>query len=1021
MPRSATGKIRAHLLIAFTMLCALAVPLVVASHQAWADSSASDNFSRANGSLGPDWTDISDGGMVISSQAAAGGSAGVTGDMWAANSFGSDQFSQVTLTGTQLTGAQWIGPAVRMQASGQDAYVGFYNWNGGNPELMLFLRNNGGWAELGAIATSPLAAGTQLQLTAVGNSLSFAVNGAQVIGVSDGTLTGGAPGIMSYGTGSVASWSGGNAGSSGSGGSGGGATYSVGGTVSGLSGTVVLQDNGGDTLSVDSDGSFTFATPLAAGASYNVTVASYPAGETCSIADGSGTTGAADVTSVAVTCVATASAATASDDFGRANGSLGPNWTATSDGGMVISSQAAVGGSGADSGDMWTANTFSSGQFSQVTLTATQLTGAQWIGPTVRMQASGQDGYVGFYYWNGGSPELMLFLRNNGGWGELGAAATAPLAAGTQLQLTAVGNSLSFTVNGTQVIGATDGTLTGGAPGIMSYGTGSVASWSGGNAGSGGSGGSGGATYSVGGTVSGLSGTVVLQDNGGDTLSVGSDGSFTFATPLAAGASYNVTVASYPAGQTCSVADGSGAMGAGDVTDVAVSCSAHVSGSSGSDDFDRANGSLGPNWTATSDGGLVVSSQAAAGGSGGVTGDMWAADSFGSDQFSQVTLTATQLTGGQWIGPAVRMQASGQDAYLGFYSWNGGSPELMLFLRNAGGWVQLGAIATAPLAAGSQLQLTAVGNSLSFAVNGAQVIGVSDGTLTGGAPGIISYGTGSVASWSGGNAGFQVSRIGTSASGITSYNVLSANNGYGPQTLRVLQPTNPAPGVAHNFLIVLPVEAGLGTQFGDGLATMQALDAEDQYNLTIIEPTFNVAPWYANSATDPNRQYETFMTNELVPWIRQNLSVTGHEQIWLIGFSKSGVGAQDLILRNPSVFTLAATWDFPADISSISDPEFPDASVSYGTQANFQANYQLTQAFVQAHAAPFQAANRIWIGGYSLYQGDVSDYGALLTSAGVQHTVGAPEYEPHTWNTGWGPGALAGLYADSLTLPSGSG
>ena len=42
-------------------------------------------------------------------------------------------------------------------------------------------------------------------------------------------------------------------------------------------------------------------------------------------------------------------------------------------------------------------------------------------------------------------------------------------------------------------------------------------------------------TYSVGGSVSGLVGTLVLQDNGADDLSVGSNGAFTFATRLAAG------------------------------------------------------------------------------------------------------------------------------------------------------------------------------------------------------------------------------------------------------------------------------------------------------------------------------------------------------------------------------------------------------------------------------------------------------------------------------------------------------
>ena len=101
--------------------------------------------------------------------------------------------------------------------------------------------------------------------------------------------------------------------------------------MSGLSGTVVLQDNGGDNLSVSANGSFTFATALAGGAAYSVTVKTNPAGQTCTVANGSGTVGSANVTNVAVSCAATS--ATGSDDFNRADGSLGANWTDISDGG----------------------------------------------------------------------------------------------------------------------------------------------------------------------------------------------------------------------------------------------------------------------------------------------------------------------------------------------------------------------------------------------------------------------------------------------------------------------------------------------------------------------------------------------------------------------------------------------------------------------------------------------------------------------------------------------------------------
>ncbi|HZT01058.1 MAG TPA: beta-propeller fold lactonase family protein [Steroidobacteraceae bacterium] len=84
--------------------------------------------------------------------------------------------------------------------------------------------------------------------------------------------------------------------------------------------------------------------------------------------------------------------------------------------------------------------------------------------------------------------------------------------------------------------------------------------------------------YSIGGSVTGLTGTgLVLQDNGGDNLAISGNGPFTFATKINSGSAYNVTVMTQPSNpaQTCTVANGSSTASA-DVTNVAVSCTNSV-------------------------------------------------------------------------------------------------------------------------------------------------------------------------------------------------------------------------------------------------------------------------------------------------------------------------------------------------------------------------------------------------------------------------------------------------------------
>jgi hypothetical protein len=76
----------------------------------------------------------------------------------------------------------------------------------------------------------------------------------------------------------------------------------IGGTASGLLGTVVLRNNGGDSLTLPTTGSFTFATPATSGSAYNVTVATQPVLQTCTATSATGTA-TANVATVAVNCV----------------------------------------------------------------------------------------------------------------------------------------------------------------------------------------------------------------------------------------------------------------------------------------------------------------------------------------------------------------------------------------------------------------------------------------------------------------------------------------------------------------------------------------------------------------------------------------------------------------------------------------------------------------------------------------------------------------------------------------------
>lgn len=330
-------------------------------------------------------------------------------------------------------------------------------------------------------------------------------------------------------------------------------TYQVGGQVSGLTGAgLTLSLNGGAPLAVSADGQFAF--PSAVSGAFNVTVAAQPVGQTCTVSNGSGASAGANVSNVSVAC-ATTTFTVGGSVSGLANGeqlTLLNNGAdpllVSADGGFTFATPVAYNG-----GYAITVDTQPIGK----TCTVADASGA---GVTANVSAPVVTCATSTYTVGGTVSGLaggaQLTLQNNAG------DATIVSANGSYSFATPVAHGGAYAVTvSTQPVGQTC---------TVSNGSGSNVSANVANANVSCSTNS----YTIGGAVSGLPGgtQVTLRNNGGDALTVNANGAFTFATPVAHGGSYSVTVGTQPAGGTCTVSSGSGSNLSANVSSVAVSC-----------------------------------------------------------------------------------------------------------------------------------------------------------------------------------------------------------------------------------------------------------------------------------------------------------------------------------------------------------------------------------------------------------------------------------------------------------------
>ncbi|MCA9204631.1 MAG: hypothetical protein KDA59_16370, partial [Planctomycetales bacterium] len=122
----------------------------------------------------------------------------------------------------------------------------------------------------------------------------------------------------------------------------------------------------------------------------------------------------------------------------------------------------------------------------------------------------------------------------------------------------------------------------------------------------------------------------------------------------------------------------------------------------------------------------------------------------------------------------------------------------------------------------------------------------------------------------------------------------------GETRVSVLLPRDYDMDRTYRVLYVLPVEAGDGRRWGDGLEEVRRAALHERFQLICVAPTFSQLPWYADHPTDKTVWQESYLLKSVIPLVEKQYSTRGDQQgRLLVGFSKSGWGAMTLLLRNP--------------------------------------------------------------------------------------------------------------------------
>jgi S-formylglutathione hydrolase FrmB len=223
----------------------------------------------------------------------------------------------------------------------------------------------------------------------------------------------------------------------------------------------------------------------------------------------------------------------------------------------------------------------------------------------------------------------------------------------------------------------------------------------------------------------------------------------------------------------------------------------------------------------------------------------------------------------------------------------------------------------------------------------------------------------------------------------------------------VLLPDKREANKRYPVVYVLPVEAGQGGQFGNGMSEVKKHNLHNKHQAIFVAPTFSAIPWYADHPENPRIRQESYFLEVVLPAVEKHYPVqTEISGRLLLGFSKSGWGAFSLLLRNPKLFGKAAAWDAPMLMEA---PNKYEMDRIFATQKNFE-QYQITK-LLEGRAAELGKQKRLILLGYGNFRSHHQSLHALMTKLKIEHEYRDGPERTHDWHSGWVPEAVGLLFS----------